>query len=107
MALSTSDVIGIYENAPDSAAIVFRAPTLSVNMSATETNEYYATLTCGDSLGNTIGSQSFLLTESELVAQDEDFAATYAAVKYAFQKAVKARLEAIPVNSGKTINFEI
>lgn len=105
MALSTTDTIAIYENAADSAAIKFRDPDLKVEILTTDAPVYSGTLTCYDSSGNAIGSQTFILTSTELTAEEAGFSTAIATVRAAFEKAVKTRLLAIPANSGLTITY--
>lgn len=105
MALTTSDTIAIFENASDSAAVQFRAPGMSVELILRETPEYLGALTCTDSNSNQIGAQTFNLDLSELTAIETGFEDALIVVRSAIEQAVKARLDAIPANSGKTIAY--
>lgn len=105
MALSTTDTIAIFEGAPDSAAVKFRAPDLKVEILTTDAPEYRGTLTCYDSDGNVTGSQTFIIESADLVTEEAGFATAIATVRAAFEKAVKTRVLAIPANSGVTITY--
>lgn len=105
MALSTTDTIAIFEDAPDSAAIKFRDPDLKVEIQTTDAPVYRGTLTCYDSSGNVTGSQTFIIPSADLVTEEAGFVTAMATVRAAFEKAVKTRLLAIAANSGVTITY--
>ena len=105
MALSTTDTIAIYENAPDSAAVKFRDPDLKVDILTTDAPEYRGTLTCYDADGNAIGAQTFIIPSADLVTEEAGFVAAMATVRAAVEKAVKTRLLAIPANASVTITY--
>ena len=105
MALTTSDNIVIYASDPDSSKRILRAPVMKVNKLADDDGNFYGTLSCYDADGNHIGTHTFKFTSSDLIDEESGFAAAFATVEAAFEKAVKTQLEAIPSNSGATITY--
>jgi hypothetical protein len=62
-------------------------------------------LTLIDSEGGRAGANIYPLASSELTAQEATYTTALATVRAAVEKAIKARLDAIPSNSGKTITY--
>jgi len=107
MSLSTTDTIAIFEDADgiDSAARLFKVSSLEVSLNLSSNDDLDGILTLIDAESNRAGANIYPLTSSELNAQEATYTTALATVRAAVEKAVKARLDAIPANSGKTITY--
>lgn len=107
MALSTTDTIAIFEDIDgiDSAARMFKISSMPVSIMLNSNDDMDGLLTLIDSEGSRAGSNIYPLTSSELTAQEATYTTALATVRAAVEKAIKARLDAIPANSGKTITY--
>jgi len=107
MSLSTTDAIAIFEDIEgvDSAARLFKISSMPVSFNLNSNDDLDGILTLIDSEGGRAGANIYPLASSELTAQEATYTTALATVRAAVEKAIKARLDAIPSNSGKTITY--
>lgn len=107
MPLSTTDSVifkgGVSD--ADGSASYYRAPTMEVSFTVTDSDELTGIVTTLDADGNISGSHPFALTSGELTAEEAGFSTAFATVRAAVEQALKTKIEAIPANSGITITY--